>query len=212
MHKKEDSVRQPDHPVVNPPKWLKKLAMILTSVLLLTIFGLGGYWLGARQQQSSSTSLFTKPIPSWPSTTTSIRQRSLTPTKVNNKATSNSNWKTFTFEDKRLGYSLRYPANMYLKQVGDFPVIISNFQGDVPPDQKYNKGNLLISIVDFNFKEASVGDYLDAWWVDYKRDGIPPVPPRALGTIMIGDIQAVKTVNPIATHLGGKVMNQSQNS
>jgi hypothetical protein len=61
MLKKEDFVHQPDQPVLSSLTWIKKLTMILTSVLLLTMFGLGGYWLGARQQQSSPTDLLTKP-------------------------------------------------------------------------------------------------------------------------------------------------------
>jgi hypothetical protein len=52
MLQKEDLAHQPDQPVLNSPKWPKQLTIILTSVLLLTMFGLGGYWLGARQQQS----------------------------------------------------------------------------------------------------------------------------------------------------------------
>src|SRR5687768_7702371 len=56
MLHKEDLIYQSGQPVLNSRKWLKKLTMILTSVLLLTMFGLGGYWLGARQQQSSSAS------------------------------------------------------------------------------------------------------------------------------------------------------------
>jgi hypothetical protein len=58
---KEDLIHKSDQPVLNPPKWIKKLTMILTSVLLLTMFGLGGYWVGARQQQSSPPHLLTKP-------------------------------------------------------------------------------------------------------------------------------------------------------
>jgi hypothetical protein len=53
MQQKEDLVHQSDQPVLSSPTWFKKLTMILTSVLLLSMFGLGGYWLGARQQQSS---------------------------------------------------------------------------------------------------------------------------------------------------------------
>jgi hypothetical protein len=61
MHKKEDSAHQPDGTASNSPKWIKKLTMILISVLLLTMFGLGGYWLGARQQQSSPRDFLAKP-------------------------------------------------------------------------------------------------------------------------------------------------------
>jgi hypothetical protein len=52
MHQKEDLVHQSDQNVWNSPKWFKKLTMILTSVLLLTMFAIGGYWWGARQQRS----------------------------------------------------------------------------------------------------------------------------------------------------------------
>jgi Leucine-rich repeat (LRR) protein len=60
MQQKEDSLHQSEQPVLNSPTWFKKLTMILTSVLLLTMFGLGGYWLGARRQQPSPTDLLTK--------------------------------------------------------------------------------------------------------------------------------------------------------
>jgi hypothetical protein len=52
MLQKEDFVHQSDHTVVNSSKHPKQLTIILTSVLLLTVFGLGGYWLSARQPQS----------------------------------------------------------------------------------------------------------------------------------------------------------------
>jgi hypothetical protein len=53
MLQKEDLIHQPDQPVVNSPKLPKRLTTILLYVLLLTMFGLGGYWVGAKQQQSS---------------------------------------------------------------------------------------------------------------------------------------------------------------
>jgi hypothetical protein len=59
MLQKEDLGHQSDQPVSNSPKWIKKLTLILTSVLLLSVFGIGGYWLGAGQQQSIPTGILT---------------------------------------------------------------------------------------------------------------------------------------------------------
>jgi hypothetical protein len=58
MQQKENLTNKSDKNARNSPKWLKKLTMILTSALLLTMFGLGGYWLGARQQQHPYQEIF----------------------------------------------------------------------------------------------------------------------------------------------------------
>jgi hypothetical protein len=60
MLQKEDLTRQSDQPVLNSRKWPRTLTIILLYVLLLTMFALGGYWLGARRQQSLPTDLLTK--------------------------------------------------------------------------------------------------------------------------------------------------------
>jgi hypothetical protein len=55
MLQKEDLVRKYEQTVLNSRTWIKKLTLILASVLLLTMFRIGGYWLGTREQQSAPT-------------------------------------------------------------------------------------------------------------------------------------------------------------
>jgi len=107
MLHKEDLVHQSDQPVWNSSQSSKWLTIILLYVLLLTMFGLGGYWVGARQQQSSSTDLITiKPKPNWLYTVTPVQQLSPTPTNATGQACTATYWITHT--DSRL--SVRYPS------------------------------------------------------------------------------------------------------
>lgn len=61
MLQKEDLAHQPDESISNSRKWFKRLTIIFIAVLLLTMFGLGGYWLGAKQQQFLPPGLRTDP-------------------------------------------------------------------------------------------------------------------------------------------------------
>ena len=105
MLQKEDLGHQSDQSVLDSPKRLKKLTMILASVLLLTMFGLGGYWVGARQQQSSPTDLLTKPEPSWLPSATPARH-SLIPTITTSQTDPTSNWKIY--RNTKIGFELKY--------------------------------------------------------------------------------------------------------
>jgi hypothetical protein len=115
MLKKEDLVHQSDKPVLNPSKWFKKLTIILVYVLLLTMFALGGYWLGARQQHSSPTDLITTPKPSWLPTATPIQQRSTSPVITTSLPDPTvlpidaSDWKTYRNEE--YGFEVKYPLD-----------------------------------------------------------------------------------------------------
>jgi hypothetical protein len=178
----------------------------LVIAFLLVVIGIEGFYIAANNIQTpSQPSLNIAPLSSTLPSPTITPNILATPDHV-----LTANWRTFKSE---WGYSLKYPPNMYLRETGNALVYLSNFQGDVfggdePPDPKYNKGIFLVNIVDSNFNDASVSDYLDEWWTDYKRDSIPPVPPRAMGIVMIGDIQAVKTENSVVSHIvdGGKVI------
>jgi hypothetical protein len=107
MQRKEDLIHQPDQPVLNSSKRFKKLTMILTSVLLLTMFGLGGYWLGARRQQSSITDLITTPKLRWLPTTTPFQQSSSASTIIPSQTDSAYNWKTY--EEQGIPFTFQYP-------------------------------------------------------------------------------------------------------
>ena len=117
MQQKENSVRQSEQTVLNSHKWIKKLTMILTSVLLLTMFGLGGYWLGARRQQSPPPHFLTKPKPSWLPSDTPAQRSSSASTVIpsqpyslhSGQFESTTNWKTYI--NSEYGISFRYPFN-----------------------------------------------------------------------------------------------------
>jgi hypothetical protein len=106
MQQKENSIHQSDQSVLNSPKWLKKLTMILTSVLLLSMFGLGGYWLGARQQQSPLPHPLAKPKPSCLPLATPFQQLSSMPTIATDSMVG---WENYVDTDG--GYSINYPPD-----------------------------------------------------------------------------------------------------
>jgi hypothetical protein len=107
MQQKEDLIHQSDHPVLDSPKRSKKLTMILTSVLLLTMFGIGGYWLGARRQQLSPSNHLTKPRPTWLAPATPSQQPSASPMVTTSQIDPRAGWKTY--EDNK--FAISYPAN-----------------------------------------------------------------------------------------------------
>jgi hypothetical protein len=98
MQQKEDLVHQSGQPVLNSPNWPKQLTIILTSVLLLSMFGLGGYWLSARREQFSPTDLLTEPKPSWLPTATPSQQLSVIPTITTSQTDQTTNWETYKHE------------------------------------------------------------------------------------------------------------------
>jgi hypothetical protein len=110
MLQKEGLVHQSDQPVLNSRTWIKKLTMILASVLLLTMFGLGGYWLGARRQQLSPSNLLTKPESSQLPSVTPIQKLSSTPTTATD---STAGWETY--RDPQGFFSVKYPLDPHIK-------------------------------------------------------------------------------------------------
>ena len=110
MLQKEDLIHQSDQPVLNPPKWLKKLTMILASVLLLTMFGLGGYWLGARRQESLQTALQASPMPIWLPSATPAQRHSIIPAVTTSQTDQTAHWKTYKHEG--YGFLIQYPPNL----------------------------------------------------------------------------------------------------
>jgi hypothetical protein len=119
MQKKEDSVHKSDRPALNAHTWHKKLTVILVYVLLLTMFGLGGYWLGVRRQPSSPQ-LPTQPKSSWLPSATLAQRHSVSPTITTEQSGQTANWATYT--STAGGYTIKYPSDKY---------ILCNIQGDI---------------------------------------------------------------------------------
>jgi hypothetical protein len=111
MKKRENLTQQSDQRVLNAFKWSKWLTISLTSVLLLTMFGLGGYWLGTRQQQSSSTAPLTTPKHSQLPSTTPAQQLSDIPTITTSQTDVIARWEKYT--DSKIGFEFRYPDKNY---------------------------------------------------------------------------------------------------
>jgi hypothetical protein len=160
MIQKEDSVRKSDQNVLNPAKWLKKLTMILISVLLLTMFGLGGYWLSARQQQSPLIGLLTKLESSRLPTSSSIQQRSTNPTITADQAVppvlplDTSDWKVYRSGKYR--FQVKHPGNwkVSVNQL-EFNLISSSSGSYFVVVEERNPKSLTL---DEWFKEATVVD------------------------------------------------------
>jgi hypothetical protein len=113
MQRKEDLSHQLDEPAPNSPKWRKRLTIILLSVLLPIMSGLGVYWLGARQQQCSSTDLLTKPKHSQLPSTTPTQRHSVSPTITTSQAASIGRWRTY--KNEQLGILFHYPSDWKIK-------------------------------------------------------------------------------------------------
>jgi hypothetical protein len=110
MQKNEDLVHQSDQPISNSSQSSKRLTIILLYVLLLIMVGLGGYWVGARRQQSSPTGFLTKPS-SFPPATPA--QQLSTPTIPNSSTDPTTYWKTYINE--QLGILFDYPPEWEVK-------------------------------------------------------------------------------------------------
>jgi hypothetical protein len=160
MLQKEDLIHQSDQPVLNSRKWPRTLTMILLYVLLLTMFGLGGYWVGARQQQSSSTDLLTKPKPSWLPSTKPVQQLSVTPT-ISFKLTSTSNPTTAdweTYRDPHGFFSIKYPSDphiqvQYMKEFNPRELITN-----VVVQRSFEPGSQLDNIETFYLSLSVIGN------------------------------------------------------
>jgi hypothetical protein len=109
------------------------------------MFGLGGYWVGARQQQSSPQ-LPTKPRPSWLPTATPIQQ--LSPAL-------DSDWKTYI--DQKQRYTIKYPNDWHVFShvaggiVPGYDATIISSATELDPHGETLAGNgagILIGIVD----------------------------------------------------------------
>src|SRR3989344_6074541 len=156
------------------------VSKILAAVIFI-IFPFAGFYIGQIYEQQFTQYLEDR---------TSLDQYIVNPSPVKKQDISTANWKTYTYNrDKRLGYSLQYPDNMYIHEVSDFYADISNFRadvfrGDVIPDPKYDKGRFVININEFQFKETSVSQWLDKWQENYRRTGSQPAPPVLLGTVI----------------------------
>jgi hypothetical protein len=121
MLQKEDLEHKSDQSVLHSHKCLKKLTMILASVLLLTMFGLGGYWLGARQQRSPLPQLLITPEPSWSPSDTPLQQHSPSPATTisqTNLATfplDVSSWSAYHSEE--YGFTIKYPLRVKVEEL-----------------------------------------------------------------------------------------------
>jgi hypothetical protein len=99
---------------VSSLKWLKKkLTIILTSVLLLTMFGLEGYWLGTREQQPSSSDFLAQPKPSWVPSVTPVQQSSSASTVTPSQTDPAYNWKTY--QEEGVPFTFQYPPQTEIR-------------------------------------------------------------------------------------------------
>jgi hypothetical protein len=186
MHKKEDSAPQSDQPVSNSHNWIKKLTLILTSVLLLTMFGLGGYWVGERQQESSPIDLLTKLKSNELPTDTPIQQHSVSPTITTNQTDITIKWEAYA--NSKVGFEFRYPDKNYkLRHDGEIehskrskieiPKAFTQYMGYSPPQvllaisiENERVPNSSYSLIPFalwifkNSEEIEIDQWHETYW------------------------------------------------
>jgi hypothetical protein len=91
---------------VHPGKF-RLFAVILIAVFIFAVGGVGGYWVGSRQQQSSPTTLKASSKPSWIPSTPPFQSPYPTPTIAPSKPDPISDWKTYRNEE--YGFEVKYP-------------------------------------------------------------------------------------------------------
>ena len=117
MLQKQDLVNHPADFLPNSHNLSKRLTIILASVLLLTIVGVGGYMLGARHQQSLPSNPSTKPEPNWFPSATPVQQLFPTPKVATNQNDPTTGWNGYDASHYATKYgpayrfSLKYPPD-----------------------------------------------------------------------------------------------------
>jgi hypothetical protein len=139
MLQKEDSAHQFEQSALNSHKWIKKLTMILTSVLLLTMFGLGGYWLGSRREQPLPTDLISTPKPSGFPSVTPAQQLSSASARVISHATISDE---AIYRDAVLEF--RYPTQWKLYKDGQYYIKLSDTAAAPPPYNNFPRAGMRI--------------------------------------------------------------------
>lgn len=180
-------------PLPNPSSH-SKIFIIITTVILLTIIGVGIYVLGTRKNQPAIQNLqpTSSPTASHSSPTNDINLESTGSAET-------ANWKTYT--DVENQYSVRYPSTWSIEKYSREYAFVGNSQGIkiFSEYQKSHKSNLYITIeVEKNTKNLSLDDFLnnyllcgDAAAVDNK------CPKGEYGTkIVIAGLLGRKLVNP----------------
>ena len=99
MHLEENTPAQPGK--------FRVLTFILIAVFIFTIGGVGGYWMGSRQQEELSTTFQASPDPSWLPSAPPVQRPSPTPTMTTSQTDPTSNWRTYRNEE--YGLEVKYP-------------------------------------------------------------------------------------------------------
>lgn len=111
---------------------LKVLSVILVGIFTFAVGGVGGYWVGSRQQQFSLTALQALPKPSWMPYASPVQDLSFTPTIAISQTDPTSDWKTY--KNREFGFTFKYPPNTNLRTE---QFANGGFRVDIPMGGKY---------------------------------------------------------------------------
>lgn len=110
-----------------------------------------------------------------------------------------ANWEVY--QSKNQHYEIRYPSDFYLKEYAAEDISISNYDmrrsgysmGGDPQIAPEKQGILVLSIINYTFKDISAEEYLSKWKEKFENDGLQPFPPSILGSVTIDNVNFVKT-------------------
>lgn len=163
-----DSSQNQSSPLEDQPIQSKKLVIILSIIVALFAFGVGGYFLGANKNQAAPQSQQATISP------TTIVQPTPTNTSMPTK-NSTTDWQTYTNPD--YGISLKYPTDAVTSTQTLYSMLSKSSNGlnIAPPYQEpYSKWYTFDLVVQDNLQSLDAKTIINNYAEDIRKNCSPP--------------------------------------